>query len=115
MVQHVEPPLRLGRAFVFQHLAQIFTQRLYAARLEDLLLYAADQALSPNSAATSDSAYDEAVQAAVTLKVDLRQMLEGERTAEAKRWFDMLNQDPFFAEVQNWLPRRLRAALPQNG
>lgn len=94
--------------------AKTFTQRFFEANLEDLLLGAADQALA-SSPAVADGAHDAAIQAVVRLKVDLRRMLEQEREAEAKRWSDMLGQDPFFAAVQSWLPRRLRAAVQQTG
>ncbi len=91
-----------------------FTQRFFAANLEDLLLDAAEQALASNAAA-ADGAHDAAIKAVVRVKVDLRRMLEEERAAEAQRWSDLLSHDPFFTAVQSWLPRRLRVAVQQVG
>jgi hypothetical protein len=87
----------------------VFTDIFVAAHLDDQLLATADQALSPTRSVLSDDAYDTTWQAIVRLKVDMRRVLEAERAAEAARWQGTLDADPFFVEVQRWLPRSLRS------
>ncbi|MEJ1977853.1 MAG: hypothetical protein WDN49_18845 [Acetobacteraceae bacterium] len=90
----------------------VFARTFSAARLDDLLLAAADEALSPTPHAARGTAYDTASGAIVQLKIDLRRVLETERSIEAARWLGTLDADPFFIEVQHWLPRRLRSPAP---
>ena len=92
--------------------ATVFTRAFDNDRLDAKFLAAGDEALSvalPSEA----SAIDLAIEAVVRTKVSLRRLLEAERSQEAARWLGDLDTDPFFTEVQRWLPRRLRSVKPK--
>ncbi|MBC7799646.1 MAG: hypothetical protein H7Z10_03410 [Gemmatimonadaceae bacterium] len=86
----------------------IFARAFGNQDLDDSLLAAAGEILV-SAPGSGPSALDTAVEAIVRTKVDLRRLLEAERAQEAARWLGSLETDPFFTEVQRWLPKRLRS------
>ena len=83
----------------------VFVRAYSSARLDDRFLAAAAGQLSGQAG----SAYDDAADAVVSAKVQLRRALEDQRAAEAATWQNTSAEDAFLREAERLLPRWLRS------
>ncbi len=102
LCQEADDALPVDGALLAHERRRPFRTLYMAVRLDAAFLEASGEALRAGEASTS-AVIDRAIDATITLKVELRKRLEAERLAEVTRWVGNIRNDRFYPEMKKWL------------